>query len=82
VGSEEPGTADAVSELKSIMSELRGEEGFRSLAKEELDHLISLLPPDRRQALIPDEAASEKLLEDITDQAAISMLALMKGASK
>jgi len=82
VGSEEPGTTDAVSELKDIMSELRGEEGFQILAKEELDHIISLLPPDRRQTLVPDEAASVKLLEDITDQAIISMTALMKGASK
>jgi DNA repair exonuclease SbcCD nuclease subunit len=82
VGSEESGTSDAVSELKNIMSELRGEEGFQASAKQELDHLISLLPPDRRQALVPDEAASAKLLENITDQAAISMLALMKGASK
>lgn len=82
VNSEDPGAANAVSELKSIMSELRGEEGFQRSAKQELDHLISLLPPDRRQRLTPDEAASAKLLEDITDQAAISMLALMKGASK
>ncbi|WP_306261974.1 hypothetical protein [Pararhizobium sp. IMCC21322] len=82
VNSEDPGSANAVSELKSIMSELRGEEGLQRSAKQELDHLISLLPPDRRQALTPDEPASAKLLEDITDQAAISMLALMKGASK
>lgn len=82
VNSEDPGVANAVSELKSIMSELRGEEGFQISAKQELDHLVSQLPPDRRQTLTPDEAASAKLLEDITDQAAISMLALMKGASK
>lgn len=82
VNSEDPGAANAVSELKSIMSELRGEEGFQRSAKQELDHLVSLLPPDRRQDLTPDEATSAKLLEDITDQAAISMLALMKGASK
>ena len=82
VNSEDPGTANAVSELMSIMSELRDEEGFQTSAKKELDHLASLLPPDRRQALTPDEATSAKLLEDITDQAAISMVALMKGASK
>lgn len=82
VNSENPEAANAVSELKSIMSELRDEEGFQTSAKHELDHLVSLLPPDRRQALTPDEAASAKLLEDITDQAAISMLALLKGASK
>jgi len=82
VGSEEQGSADAVSELKDIMSELRGEEGFRASVKQELDHIISLLPPDRRQVLVPDEAASEKLLEEITNQASISMVALMKGAAK
>lgn len=82
ISSEDPGTPNAASELKIIMHELCREEGFQRSAKQELNHLISLLPPDRRQDLTPDEATSAKLLEDITDQAAISMLALMKGASK
>lgn len=80
--SEAPGTANAVSELKSIMNELRAEAGFLVSAKRELDQLVSQLPPDRRQALAPGEAASAKLLENIIDQAAVSMLAQMKGASK
>jgi DNA repair protein SbcD/Mre11 len=71
----------AVSELGSIMAEIGTEEGFRKQVQDELEQLISLLPPERRQALVADATALEALVDDVTNQASLSMLALMRGAS-
>jgi len=81
--SEPPQTAaspNAVTELAQIMRAIRAEEGFATQARAELDEMIALLPPERRQALAPDEAGTAALLDEITDQAAQAMLARMKGA--
>lgn len=72
--------SDAVAELGRIMEQLKAEDGFRSLLREEMDVLRSQLPPERRQALLSDAEAEDALLESLMQEAAETMLARMKGA--
>ncbi|MDF0599265.1 DNA repair exonuclease [Psychromarinibacter sp. C21-152] len=78
-----PGAADAsdaVSELESLMAEIRREPGFRAEAQAELDRILSLLPADRRRALAADADALAALADDLAARGALAVAARMRGA--
>ena len=51
------------------------------VAAQELSQIMALLPPDSRRRLIPDEAAETALLEQLTQEAVLSMAARLRGQS-
>lgn len=71
---------DAVGEVQAIMSEIATEDGFRNAARQELEHMLSLLPQARRAALAPDPAAQAALLDRLAHDAILAMTAAMRGA--
>ncbi len=72
---------DAVSELRGIMDELCTDAAFRAAARAEVEQMIGLLPSERRREIAPDEAALEALVTDLAREAAMAMIAKMKGVS-
>ncbi len=75
------GRTDAVAELAQLMDELRTDEGFVAVARAEVEQMMNLLPPDRKREIIPDEHAFNALTQDLLRQAALKMIAAMKGVS-
>ncbi len=71
---------DAVAEVQALMARIASEEGFRALARQELEQLLALLPQPRRAALAPNPAAQAALLDRLTRDAALAMTAAMRGA--
>ena len=74
-----PNPNDAVAEVQQIMMQIATEEGFRNAARLELEQMLSLLPQARRIALAPDATRQATLLDQITNDAVISMAAAMRG---
>jgi DNA repair protein SbcD/Mre11 len=74
------GTASATNELSGIIAAIRGEAGFASVARAEVDEVILDLPPAIRARLLPDEAMAEKLTRRLAEAGAQRVLARMKGA--
>lgn len=71
---------DAVAELDRLMTSLRAEPGFLAEARSEIDDVLRHLPPERRAALLPEEAALDALAERLTASGAEQMVARMRGA--
>ena len=76
-----PNPVDAVAEVQQIMMQIATEEGFRNAARLELEQMLSLLPQARRTALAPDATGQATLLDHLTDDAVIAMVAAMRGAN-
>lgn len=75
-----PNPNDAVAEVQHIMMQIAAEEGFRNAARLELEHMLSVLPQARRAALAPDAAGQAALLDQLANDAVVSMAAAMRGA--
>ncbi len=71
---------DAVGEVQAIMAEIATEDGFRNAARQELEHMLSLLPQARRAALAPDPTTQAALLDRLAQDAILAMTAAMRGA--
>jgi exonuclease SbcD len=74
------GTSTATQELSSTMETIRGEPGFASAARAEIDEMVLDLPPAIRTRLLPDETAVETLVRTLADAGARRVLARIKGA--
>nr|WP_216671277.1 DNA repair exonuclease [Mangrovicoccus sp. HB161399] len=76
--------AGPVADLDALMAEIRGSEAFRDLARRELDGVLAelgkVLPRERVDRLVPDEAAAEALAERLMAEGAEEMAARMTGA--
>lgn len=75
------GAGDAVSELADLMGEIGGDAGYLAAARAEVEQMIGLLPADRRREIMPDEASVEALITTISQEAALMMVAKMKGVA-
>lgn len=76
-----PEGVNAAQEVQGLMEDIRQEAGFLASAAQELTQIMALLPPDSRRRLIPDEAAETALLEQLTQEAVLSMAARLRGQS-
>ena len=76
-----PEGVNAAQEVQGLMEDMRQEAGFVAEAQQELTQIMALLPPDSRRRLIPDEAAQTALLEQLTQDAVLSMAARLRGQS-
>lgn len=78
--SAEPGHG-ATDELGEIMKAIRAEPGFVETCRAEIEDILKELPPQRRAALLPDEAAMAQLAQRLAAAGAERILARMKGAT-
>jgi DNA repair exonuclease SbcCD nuclease subunit len=76
-----PAAADAVAELDALMAAIRAEPGFRADSRAEVEEALQHLPPHRRAALLPDDAALETLTDRLAAAGAETLLARMHGAA-
>lgn len=77
------GTADsAVGEVQQLMQDIAPEPAMREKLGKELDQMLALLPADRRRELVPTEDAQAALLQRLTDEAVLSMVAKMRGQGR
>ncbi|WP_114965015.1 metallophosphoesterase family protein [Alkalilacustris brevis] len=74
------GTASATNELSALIAAIRGEPGFASAARAEVDEMILDLPPAIRARLLPDQATAEELTRRLAEAGAQRVLARMKGS--
>jgi DNA repair protein SbcD/Mre11 len=75
-----PNPNDAVAEVQQFMMQIAAEEGFRNAARLELEQMLSVLPQARRAALAPDASGQAALLDQLANDAVVSMAAAMRGA--
>jgi len=71
----------ATDELAAIMQAIRDEPGFTETCRTKIEGILQELPPQRRAALLPDEAAMDRLARDLAERGAERMLARMRGAA-
>lgn len=71
----------ATDELARIMEAIRQEPGFAQRCSETLEEVLGELPPQKRQALAPDEQALTTLRERLSENGAKRVLARMKGGA-
>lgn len=71
----------ATDELAGIMKTIREEPGFAETSRAEIEGVLQELPPERRAALLPDEAAMNQLAQRLAATGAQRILARMKGAT-
>lgn len=76
----EPGHS-ATDELAGIMKTIREEPGFSETCRAEIEGILQELAPQRRAALLPDEAAMGQLARRLAEAGADRILARMKGAT-
>ncbi|MBP0481208.1 metallophosphoesterase family protein [Sagittula salina] len=74
-------TKSAVDDLARLMAEIRAEPGFHSALRADAEQLLSDLPPARRAALLPDEAAADRLTAGLAEDGALRIIARMKGTA-
>ena len=72
----------ATDELGRLMAQIAAEEGFAAQALAEVEEVLAQLPPARRAALLPDEAALSALVQDLAASGINHLAALMRGASE
>lgn len=72
----------ATDELARLMETIAREPGFSETLRGELDAALAELPPHRRAALIPDEAAASALGRQLAEAGTARLVALMKGAGQ
>lgn len=73
--------ADAATDLHRLMDGIRTEDSFAQRAREEVEAMLALLPPERRAALAPDEATLAELARRLAEGGTTRMIARMKGAA-
>ncbi len=76
----EPGHS-ATDELAKIIAIIRKEAGFSATCRTEIESILRELPPQRRNELLPDEAAMKELSFRLADAGAARILARMKGTT-
>ena len=76
------GVTGPVGELQDMMTRIATEEGFLTAARLEIEQMMSLLPHDRRAALVPSEEAQNEVLRRIADDAILTMTSQMRGAAR
>lgn len=69
----------AVEELARIMETIRSEPGFAAACCAAIDGIVPELPRQRRDALLPDEAATARLAQRLAATGAERILARMRG---
>ncbi|SDF62228.1 DNA repair exonuclease [Rhodobacter capsulatus] len=72
----------ATDEIARLMAQISTEAGFAAQALAEVEEVLAQLPPARRAALLPDEAAMSALVRDLAASGGTHVVALMKGASE
>ena len=72
----------ATDEIARLMAQISTEAGFAAQALAEVEEVLAQLPPARRAALLPDEAAMSALVRDLAASGGTHLVALMKGASE
>lgn len=71
----------ATDELSAIMAAIRTEPGFAEACRAQIEGILQEVPPQRRAALLPDEAALDGLAQRLARAGAERVLARMKGAT-
>lgn len=69
-----------VEELRGLMETILDEPAFAKACRGELSAILDVLPKERRDALAPDEAASDALARCLAERGAERILALMHEA--
>lgn len=72
----------AVDELGRLMDTIRHEPGFQAELTATIEAMMAELPPNRRAALIPDEASATALGQRLAERGAARIVAAMKGAAE
>lgn len=71
----------ATDELAGIMKTIREEPSFAETCRAEIEGILKELAPERRAALLPDEASMDQLAQRLAATGAERVLARMKGAA-
>jgi hypothetical protein len=70
-----PAGQSALQEVQALMGDILTEPDFQAEAR----RVLEALPADSRRMMMPDEAAQEALLKELTRDAALWMTAQLRG---
>ncbi|MBD0865372.1 MAG: DNA repair exonuclease [Rhodobacteraceae bacterium] len=71
----------ATDELAEIMRSIREDAHFTRTCRTEIEDILNELPQNRREELVPDETAMDRLVQDIAGMGTERILACMKGVT-
>lgn len=74
--------ANSVDELGQMMEMIIEEEGFKRTALEDLDELLTQLPPSARAELLPDEESRQILVKNLATDGMQYIYANLRGVSE